>query len=120
MAVTQTGTTLLIGNQRSITNYIIVQDGIGAANVVMEDIEDQDGTLETRIVFRNEAQIKLELISKTGATPATDFPIGAKCAVTGLTGGGGRCPSGGADQQCHPGGGSAPSVVAPVADRSAS
>lgn len=86
MAATQLGTTLIIAGQRTLTNYIVSEDTINDANVVSEDVEDSDGKLCTRIVFRNEAKIKLSLICKTGATPASDFPIGTMCTVTGLTG----------------------------------
>lgn len=85
MAATQLGATLIIGGQRTLTNYIVESDEINDANVVQEDIEDADGKLATRIIFRNEAKVKLSLICKTGATPATEFPVGAMCTVTGLT-----------------------------------
>ena len=86
MAATQFGSTLIIGGQRTLTNYIVSEDTINDANVVSEDVEDADGKLCTRIIFRNEAKIRLSLICKTGATPASEFPIGAMCTVTGLTG----------------------------------
>jgi len=86
MATTQLGSTLIIGGQRALTNYIVSEDTINDANVVSEDVEDADGKLTTRLVFRNEAKIRLSLICKTGATPAADFPVGAMCALTGLTG----------------------------------
>lgn len=86
MATTQLGSTLIIGGQRTLTNYIVSEDTINDANVVSEDVEDADGKLVTRLVFRNEAKIRLSLICKTGATPATEFPVGTMCTVTGLTG----------------------------------
>ena len=85
MAATQIGGTLIIGGQQTLTNYIVEQDTLNDANVVQEDVEDADGKLVTRIIFRNEAKIKLSLICKTGATPTSDFPIGGMCTVTGLT-----------------------------------
>lgn len=84
MAVTQVGTTLIIGGQRTLSSYIVVSDSLGA-NVVTEEIEDATGVLTTIIVFRNEATINLSLISKTGAAPVTDFPKGAKCAISALS-----------------------------------
>lgn len=85
MAATQIGSTLIIGGQRALTNYIVSEDTLNDANVVSEDVEDADGKLVTRIVFRNEAKIKCSLICKTGATPTSDFPVGGMCAITGLT-----------------------------------
>lgn len=86
MSATQLGTTLIIGGQRALTNYIVSEDTLNDANVVSEDIEDADGKLATRIIFRNEAKIKVSLICKTGATPTSDFPMGGMCTITGLTG----------------------------------
>ncbi len=86
MAATQLGSTLIIGGQRTLTNYIVSEDTINDANVVSEDVEDADGKLTTRIIFRNEAKIRLSLICKSGATPTSEFPVGAMCTVTGLTG----------------------------------
>lgn len=86
MSATQLGTTLIIAGQRTLTNYIVSEDTLNDANVVKEEVEDPDGKLATVIVFRNEAKIKCSLICKTGATPASDFPIGAMCTITGLTG----------------------------------
>jgi hypothetical protein len=85
MAATQLGATLIIGGQRALTNYIVSEDTLNDANVVSEDVEDADGALSTRIIFRNEAKIKCALICKTGATPTSDFPVGAMCTITGLT-----------------------------------
>ncbi len=82
---TQLGATLIIGGQRAITNYIVESDGINDANVVSEDVEDAAGALSTRIIFRNEAKVKLSLICKSGASPDVDFPVGAMCTLTGLT-----------------------------------
>jgi hypothetical protein len=86
MAATQLGSTLIIGGQRTLTNYIVSEETANDANVVMEDVEDADGAFATRIIFRNEGKIKVSLICRTGATPATEFPVGAMCTVTGLTG----------------------------------
>jgi len=85
MAATQLGATLIIGGQRTLTNYIVETDETNDANVVSEDVEDADGKLATRIIFRNEDIVKLSLICKSGASPATDFPKGAMCTITGLT-----------------------------------
>jgi hypothetical protein len=85
MAATQLGATLIIGGQRTLTNYIVESDEVNDANVVSEDVEDADGKLATRIIFRNEDKVKLSLICKSGASPATEFPVGAMCTITGLT-----------------------------------
>lgn len=85
MAATQIGTTLILSGQRSIPNYIVVSDGVGDSNVVSEEIETADGAFSTNVCYRNEAIIKLTLISKSGATPTTEFPKGAMCTITGLT-----------------------------------
>ena len=85
MAATQLGATLIIGGQRTLTNYILIEDTLNDANVVSEDVEGPDGELSTRIIFRNEPKIKCALICKTGAAPTSDFPVGAMCTITGLT-----------------------------------
>ena len=85
MSATQLGTTLIIGGQRTLTGYIVADDEVNNANIVQEDVEDADGKLATRIIFRNEAKVKLSLICKSGSTPTADFPVGAMCTVTGLT-----------------------------------
>ena len=52
----------------------------------MEDVRDGDtGQRVTRIVYQIDGKLDLQLISLTGAAPATDFPKGAMCTVTGLT-----------------------------------
>ena len=85
MAATQLGATLIIGGQRTLTNYIVESDEVNDSNLVMEDVEDAAGALSTRIIFRNEAKVKLSLICKSGASPDVDFPVGAMCTVTGFT-----------------------------------
>lgn len=83
---TQLGTTLIIGGQRTLTNYIVETDEVGGNDIDMEDVLAADGTRATRIIFKIDEKAKLSLICKTGATPASDFPEGAMCTLTGLTG----------------------------------
>lgn len=82
---TQLGTTLIIGGQRTLTNYIVESDEVGGNDIDMEDVLDAAGARATRIIFKIDEKAKLSLICKTGATPATDFPEGGMCTVTGLT-----------------------------------
>ena len=74
---TQIGTDLSIGCGTITGSYLVRSRTDGQKNVVMEDIEDQDGALYTRIVFRSEARPALELVCLTGALPETDFAEGA-------------------------------------------
>jgi len=81
MAVTQIGTDLEIG-VATVTNYVVqeITSG-GSPNILMEDVFDEDGALETRIVFQVQPKLGLRMVSKSGATPATDFPEGGMSTI---------------------------------------
>jgi len=88
----QHGTSLLVGEQNKIhgssvtfTNYIVESATDGTREIDSEDIMNEDGLWVTRLVFRREKTVQLNLIAKAAATPLTDFPAGAMCTVTGLT-----------------------------------
>lgn len=90
----QIGTTLTVGGQVSaglgtFTNWIVEKTTTGDKNVDFEDIEDEDGVLFSRLVYKRHPKITLSLISKgtggTAAQAASDFPAGNICAITGLT-----------------------------------
>lgn len=83
MAATQIGTTLLLGVGSTLGSYIIAQITNNEANIVSEEVEDENGALATHITYRNEPVIGFELICKSDATPATDFPIGALATLSG-------------------------------------
>lgn len=82
------GTTVTTGASSqgaTLTNYIVQRSTSGEKEVEHEDITDADGATVTRIIFNRHAKLHLELICKTAAAPATDFPEGDMCTVTGLT-----------------------------------
>jgi hypothetical protein len=85
MATTQHGDTLIIG-AGTLTGYIVDTKDDGDVDVAMEEIEDgSDGSLATILVFRRDVKTTYNLIALSSAAPATDFPKGAKCGLTGLT-----------------------------------
>ena len=90
----QIGTTLATGGQAAagvgtFTNWIVERCTTGDGNVEIEDIDDEDGALFTRLIYKRHAKIILSLISKgsggTAAQAKTDFPIGNMATLTGLT-----------------------------------
>ena len=81
----QIGTALDAGSGTTIGNYIVESITTGDKDVHSEDIRDEDGVLATRIVKQTMNKISLSLIAKSGATPATDFPVGAMAVATGYT-----------------------------------
>jgi hypothetical protein len=77
--------TLTIGGQADLTGYIVETDNRGGRDIDFEDIMDASGAFHTRIVFEKRMQrINLTLLVLAGV-PATDFPEGAMCTLTGLT-----------------------------------
>jgi len=85
MATTQIGTGLVIGVGQTMGSYVVVGRTIGDDDIKTADIDDEDGALKTRLVMRSHDKITLELISLSGATPASDFVKGAICAVAPLS-----------------------------------
>jgi hypothetical protein len=77
----QIGTTLIVGGQSAITNYIVESETTGSKEVAMEDIDTADGALSTRLIFKRLPTVDLSLISKASAAPATDFPQGDKAGT---------------------------------------
>lgn len=70
----------------TLTNYIVVSSTSGGKEVRFKDVFDANGALVSRLIFARYPIINMVLIAKTGATtPATDFPMGDICAITGLT-----------------------------------
>lgn len=85
MATTQLGATLIIGGQVTVSGYIVEQDTSGGNEIDSEDINDADGKKTSRLIYGIYPKRNLTLIAKTGATPATTFPEGAKCTDAGLS-----------------------------------
>lgn len=85
MAVTQIGTDLVIGVGTTMASYIVSKITNADDEIKTADVFDEDGALETRLVFWNHDRIKLELIALSGANPASDFVKGAVCGVSPLS-----------------------------------
>lgn len=84
MATTITGlTTITYGGQTTITGYIVLRDESGF-DIKDELIEGAAGADVAALIYQAKPTKKFRLIVTTG-TPATDFPTGLMCAVTGLT-----------------------------------
>lgn len=84
MATSQIGTDLEIGVGQTMTDYIVVNRTLQNDDIKTEDVDDEDGALATRLVFRRHDSIELELVAKSGATPETDFVKGAICTLAPL------------------------------------
>ena len=88
------GTSLLVQQQETVhstdmsdglTNYIVeTADDIGGATD-QEDIDTSAGARATRLIFKRDKVVSLNLVAKSAATPITDFPFGDYCTLTGLT-----------------------------------
>lgn len=85
MTVANLGTAVGSGGQLDLTGYIVVRYTAGGKEVRMDEIEDATGALISLLVYQKIPLIELELQCKEGATPTTDFPVGAMCTVSGLT-----------------------------------
>lgn len=70
------GTSLIVGGQTVFTNYFTENETTGGAEVDSEDINNNDGALATRLIFKRLPTVDLSLICKASAAPATDFPQG--------------------------------------------
>jgi hypothetical protein len=79
------GQTVVFGSTITFTNYIVATATAGDTNVESEDIDDEDGALKTRLIFKRHAKATLNLICKSGATPLSDFPMGDMCTYGALT-----------------------------------
>jgi len=77
----QIGTTLIVGGQGTFTSYIVESETVGAKEVASEDIDNADGALSTRLIYKRLPTVDISLISKSGAAPLTDFPVGEKAGV---------------------------------------
>lgn len=88
MALDYIGTQLKTGASETVgtwTNYILQSVTANGKNVEIEDVDDADGALATRIIFKRHPKIVVEAVCKNAADPSTDFPEGDMCALTGLT-----------------------------------
>ena len=86
------GESLLVGSQAIIhgvtvtfSSYIVSTATDGGKNVEMEDIDNADGTLSTRLIYKRQPKVSLELICEDDANPLADFPEGDMSVLTGLT-----------------------------------
>ncbi len=80
----QIGTTLETAAQATLAGYIVAGQDTIDKNVDMEDIDDESGALKTRILYKRQPKVVLDLIVVTGAY-TTDFPVGAIAGATGWT-----------------------------------
>ena len=85
MAGTQLGTDYIIGVGTTLATYTITSFKTGDRNVAFSDVNDEDGALVSRLIKQKHAKVQLEMVAKTGAAPATDFPPGEIAAATGFT-----------------------------------
>lgn len=85
MALEQIGTTLAVGAGTITGSYICESREDHDKNVVYEDVDDEDGALESRVIFKREQKVTLNLICIEGAAPETDFPTGDLAAHTDFT-----------------------------------
>jgi hypothetical protein len=84
MPITQVGTGLQFGGQATaFASYIVETDTTNEVEGGKEDTFNADGSLANRAVFYRWSKVTLNLIAKTGAIPATDFPPENLCAATG-------------------------------------
>ena len=67
------------------TNYVLQSVTANGKNVEMEDVDNADGGLESRLIFKRHAKLVVEAVCKNAADPAADFPEGDMCALVGLT-----------------------------------
>ena len=76
------GASFSVGGQSTITNYLVESDTAGEKEVAMEDIDNPDGSLAGRLIFKRLLQRSLSLIALSAAAPTTDFPKGTKAPST--------------------------------------
>ncbi|MFH1605623.1 MAG: hypothetical protein ABIH03_17155 [Pseudomonadota bacterium] len=87
---TQLGTLMAVGAETTITipdadHYILVSAKQGDRELDVDKIDDNEGALATIITYNTFARITLNMLAKTGATPAATFPKGTQ--VDGTAGG---------------------------------
>jgi hypothetical protein len=86
MAVAQIGTTLSIGaGTVAGSDYVVHQREEDDKDVEMEDVDDENGELLTRIVFKKHPKIVLDMVCKPSADPTADFPRGEIAAHSDFT-----------------------------------
>jgi len=85
MTVDQIGTTLDIGAGTITGSYIVESREEGDKDVTMEDIDDQNGELFTRLVFKKLPKETFNLICILGALPEDDFKKGEIAAHVDFT-----------------------------------
>lgn len=73
----------------TFTNWTVERCTTGGVKVDNEELQGEDGQLLGILVYQKHPLIELSLTSKaaggTAAQALTDFPMGAKAALTGLT-----------------------------------
>jgi len=87
-AVEQIGTDLNQGAGTITGSYIVLSRRINGRDVRFQDIADEDGRLETRIIFHRHDKLELELVVGAGITDAnlaTDWPVGDTAGHTDFT-----------------------------------
>lgn len=84
MAATVQGTALEVGQQRSVTGYIVVSDTT-TYEIKNELVENSAGADISDVVYQRKEVIRLTLRVLDGTVPATDFPKHKLCTVSGLT-----------------------------------
>ena len=85
MALVQIGQDLNAGAGTISGSYVVQNYQVNGKNVSMEDIEDENGDLNTRLVFFKHDKIHLDLVCIDGAVPTTDFVEGGMATHTDFT-----------------------------------
>ena len=74
--VTQIGESLDLGAGTITGSYIVESRDEADKDIDSEDIFDEDGARNTRIIYNSDDKISLNLICVNGALPQTDFVKG--------------------------------------------
>ena len=74
--VNQIGETLAVGAETITGSYIVESREVDGYDVDFEDINNEDGALNTRLIFKRHQKLRLSLINIDGAAPETDFVEG--------------------------------------------
>jgi len=74
--VNQIGETLAVGAETITGSYIVESQEVYGYDVDSEDINDEDGALSARLIYKRHPKTRLSLICIEGAAPNVDFPEG--------------------------------------------
>ena len=85
MGGTQIGTQYEIGVGETLGTYTIESIDRGNKNVAMNDVNDENGAVSSRLVTQAHDTVELVLVAKSGADADSDFPPGSIAAATGFT-----------------------------------